>query len=81
MEYLGQLISHHKKVGYEKTITIGDVVLIVKENVKHIEWPLGRITETITGKDGIWNPLESNTKPLSVGNYRSNITCYYVQQK
>lgn len=53
IEYLGQLKSHHKILKSQRNLKTGDIVLISKENCNRIEWPLGRVIETIPGKDGL----------------------------
>ena len=34
-------------------LDVGDVVLLVDEDVKRNKWPMGRITETFPGDDGL----------------------------
>ena len=51
-EYLGSLVQRPKQQKWS-TISVGDVVLVGNDNQKHINWPLGRVTEIIPGKDGI----------------------------
>lgn len=49
-EYLGLLVQRAKPTqGY--TFDIGEVVLIVEENRKRLEWPMARIVELIPGKE------------------------------
>lgn len=51
-EYLGQLkLFANKKSGYE--IKSGDMVLIGDDNQKRIDWPIGLVTELITGRDSV----------------------------
>ncbi|XP_015608204.1 uncharacterized protein LOC107274007 [Cephus cinctus] len=52
-EYLGALINQRSKVDYPVEIKVGDIVLIGYDNVKRLHWPLARVTEKITGKDGV----------------------------
>jgi len=50
-EYLSQLVQRGKeKIGSD--MTVGDVVFIGFDNKKRFEWPIGRITELIPGRDG-----------------------------
>lgn len=51
IEYLGQLKDFAKRKKEQK-ITTGDVVLIGDNNLKRINWPLGKVEETFPGKDG-----------------------------
>lgn len=51
VEYLGQLrIMTEKKAN--SSVPVGDVVLIGDDKSKRIDWPIGRISEVIPGKDG-----------------------------
>ena len=56
-EYLTDLREHHKaesKTHNRPRINIGDIVTIENENISNrAAWRLGRITDVITGKDGV----------------------------
>ncbi|GFT12853.1 DUF5641 domain-containing protein [Nephila pilipes] len=47
----GSLVQRQKSKG--STISVGDVVLIGKDNQKRINWPLGRVIQIIPGKEKI----------------------------
>lgn len=49
-EYLGQLHLSQKRHG-GRQISVGEVVLIGNDQDKRIDWPMGRVTEVIHGKD------------------------------
>lgn len=51
VEYLGQLALKSEK-SETRTVEKGDIVLIRDPNHKRIDWPLARIEELITGRDG-----------------------------
>uniref|UniRef100_A0A8D8SJN2 Integrase catalytic domain-containing protein n=1 Tax=Cacopsylla melanoneura TaxID=428564 RepID=A0A8D8SJN2_9HEMI len=51
LEYLGQLQLFAKKKKPHQ-LKIGDIVFIGDDNVKRVNWPLGRIIEVIKGSDG-----------------------------
>ncbi|XP_055941739.1 uncharacterized protein LOC129971787 [Argiope bruennichi] len=51
-EHLGSLIQR-PKLQNKSIISVGDVVLVGNDNQKRINWPLGRVTEIIPGKEGI----------------------------
>jgi hypothetical protein len=36
----------------QRNLVPGDLVLVVEKNVRHGQWPLGRVTEVYTGKNG-----------------------------
>lgn len=46
--------EHHrnKKESHIK-VSIGDVVLVHKDNVKRSDWKMGKVLEHIVGKDGV----------------------------
>ncbi|XP_074037922.1 uncharacterized protein [Leptinotarsa decemlineata] len=50
-EYLAELVhTGQRKIGSSK---IGDVVLVSSNNVKRINWPIGKVLEIYPGNDGI----------------------------
>ncbi|KAJ8909750.1 hypothetical protein NQ315_014019 [Exocentrus adspersus] len=51
-EYLGQLKLMRQR-STSRVVTLGEVVLIGKDQEKRLVWPLGRIREIIPGKDGV----------------------------
>ncbi|GBO35440.1 hypothetical protein AVEN_98825-1, partial [Araneus ventricosus] len=51
-EYLGLLVQRTKCRDTRK-LAVGDVVLVGADNCKRINWPLGRVTDIIPGKDEI----------------------------
>ncbi|XP_011698819.1 PREDICTED: uncharacterized protein LOC105456454 [Wasmannia auropunctata] len=50
-EYLGQLLLTNDKKETRK-INIGDVVLIGDDSHRRVDWPLARVIDVITGRDG-----------------------------
>ncbi|KAF8790399.1 hypothetical protein HNY73_005423 [Argiope bruennichi] len=50
-EYLGQLVQRHRQHPQSSNIHTGDIVLI-DDDVKKRQWPLARVIELISGKDG-----------------------------
>ncbi|GFU22080.1 hypothetical protein NPIL_298911 [Nephila pilipes] len=53
LEYLGHLRQNTKTIRRSHGVTLGEVVLVENKNLKRLCWPLGKITETFPGKDGI----------------------------
>ncbi|XP_072392091.1 uncharacterized protein [Diabrotica undecimpunctata] len=49
-EYLAQLKAGTKKPKVSK-VSIGDVVLVDNDNIKRLQWPLGKVIELIPGRD------------------------------
>lgn len=52
-EYLHQLQARTKNFKQTTPISIGQVVLVEKEDFPPYQWPLGRITDIFPGKDGV----------------------------
>ena len=52
-EYLPTLGQRRRWTVQKKTPKIGDICLIAEDKTARPTWPLGRVTETISGKDGI----------------------------
>ena len=52
--YLPSLMERSKWTNRkDNPIAAGEIVLLLKENAKRHTWPLGRVTETIPGRDGL----------------------------
>ena len=52
--YLLDLREHEKNKGNKKTaVKRGDIVLIYKDNIKRVEWKMGKVEELFPGKDGV----------------------------
>src|SRR5436190_3001790 len=52
-EYLQQLQTRTKWKEGENTVSLGDLVLLVEDNLSPLHWKLGRIEELHSGDDGI----------------------------
>ena len=54
-EYLSKLTTRSKwfKDSNDSTIRVGDLVLVMDDNVSRGNWPLARVVEVYVGKDGI----------------------------
>ena len=61
-EYLPSLAVRHKWHSAEAVPKMGDICLITEENTSRVTWPLGKIVETIPGKDGLIRTFELKTK-------------------
>ncbi len=59
-EYLGQMASS-RGPKENRSIKVGDVVIVGQENKKRIEWPIGKISEVFPGKDGIIRTVKVKT--------------------
>jgi hypothetical protein len=51
-EYLGYLLHRNPKKNMQ-SIRVGDVVLVGCDNKKRLAWPLARVVELISGRDGV----------------------------
>ena len=52
IKYLGALVhKEHKKIS-DICVNRNNIVLVHSDNVKRLDWPLARVIELITGKDG-----------------------------
>ena len=51
-EYLPTLEQRAKWTKPRRCLATGDLVLIADDNIQRGKWPLGRVTEVFTGKDG-----------------------------
>ncbi|XP_018577343.1 uncharacterized protein LOC108915713 [Anoplophora glabripennis] len=51
LEYLGQLKVFVKKTA-NLPIKLGEIVLVENDNLKRVEWPMGRVIELIPAPDG-----------------------------
>ncbi|GBM13374.1 hypothetical protein AVEN_45201-1 [Araneus ventricosus] len=61
-EYLSQLLQRSTIRTQVYKPKIGDIVLLWKENLKRIHWPLGRILSIYASKDGIVRRAKIKTK-------------------
>ncbi len=50
-EYLGQLVQRSKPTS-NVTFEIGDIVFVVDDTKKRLEWPMARVMELFPGRDG-----------------------------
>ncbi|KAF2893140.1 hypothetical protein ILUMI_13033, partial [Ignelater luminosus] len=61
LEYLGQLKLLFRNRNSD-SVKLGDIGLIGIDNVKGVEWPIGRVVELIAGKDGCTRLVRVKTK-------------------
>jgi len=52
-EYLQQLQTRTKWTEGKDAVKIGDLVLVVEDNLPHLQWKLGRVEQIHPGEDGI----------------------------
>ena len=61
-EYLPQLQARQKWLQPRRNTQVGDLVLVVSETTPRNEWPLGKVVETIPGRDGLVRQVRVKTK-------------------
>ncbi|XP_058802063.1 uncharacterized protein LOC131670464 [Phymastichus coffea] len=77
-EYLHELQVRQKWLHPTAELNIGDVVLLIEDNVLSGRWPLGVIIEVFPGDDGVIRVASVKT---STGIYKRNITRLYKQHE
>ena len=60
-DYLHTLQQRTKWREHSKNLSVGDVALVVNENTPPTRWPLGQITATLPGIDGLVRVVEIRT--------------------
>jgi hypothetical protein len=60
-DYLHTLMQRPKWTKCQQNLKIGDIVLLFKINSSPLNWPLGRITQTFPGSDGIVRVVQVRT--------------------
>ena len=61
-EYLPELQRRQKWLNVMPNIRIGDVVLLIDENAPRGTWPLGRVCDVTSGRDGLVRSVRLVTK-------------------
>lgn len=74
-EYLTTLINRSKWTTTQRNIQTGDMVIIKEDNTPPLKWKLGRVTEVITGTDGLVRTAIIRT---ATGVFRRPITKFGV---
>ena len=69
-EYLQTLMRRAKWKQKERQFKIGDIVLMVDENVSRGKWNLARVIEVFPGKDGVIRNVKLKTKS---GEYKRSV--------
>jgi len=61
-EYLPTLQLRQKWINVSRNLEIGDIVIIMDDNVPRNSWSLGRVIETFSGADGLVRSVKLVTK-------------------
>lgn len=62
MEYIHQLQQRQKRFKDKIKIHVGDLVLLVEEDVPAMKWLIGRVSELHPGKDNVVRVVTVKTK-------------------
>ena len=52
-EYLRNLPPVNQKTKKSKSVIVGTLVLVRRNNISRVHWPIGRITKVYPGRDGV----------------------------
>jgi hypothetical protein len=61
-EYLPSLQARSKWLKPDRNLCIGDIVLLVEQHTPRSLWPIGRVTETYPGNDGLVRSVQVKTR-------------------
>ena len=70
-EYLPSLLGRNRMQQPTKTIKIGDIVVVCDSTSPRYSWPIGTVTQTYPGKDGVVRVVDVIT---STGTYRRPVS-------
>ena len=57
-EYLSSIVTRQKWKTERENIKVGDIVMVIEENMARSDWRIGKITQTLPGKDGLVRNVE-----------------------
>ena len=57
-----KLTKRSKWRDHVPNLTVGELVVLVDDDVKRGKWPLGRITKVVPSEDGVVRTVEVKTK-------------------
>jgi len=61
-EYIPSLQKRKKWQDQQQNVKVGDLILLVEENLPRRVWPLGLVTEVIMGRDGLVRSVRVRTR-------------------
>ena len=65
-EFLLSLQERQKGDTARSNLEVGDIVLLVDDDVKRNKWPMGRIVDTFPGDDGLVRKVDVKTSSSDV---------------
>ncbi|GFV83505.1 integrase catalytic domain-containing protein [Trichonephila clavipes] len=68
--YLSELQQRNKWQFKKQNVNVGDLVVLIEDNMPTFKWPLGRITEIYSGSDALIRVVKVKTQ---FGEYKSAI--------
>ncbi|GFW54349.1 integrase catalytic domain-containing protein [Trichonephila clavipes] len=69
--YLSELQQHNKWQFKKQNVNVGDLVVLIEDNMPTFKWPLGRITENYSGSDALIRVVKVKTQ---FGEYKRAIS-------
>ena len=57
-EYIPDLFERRKLLRPRRNLAVDDVVLVIMQNTKRGNWPIGRVVRVITGQEGVVRSAE-----------------------
>ncbi|GFV31641.1 integrase catalytic domain-containing protein [Trichonephila clavipes] len=69
--YLSELQQHNKWQFKKQNVNVGDLVVLIEDNMPTFKWPLGRITEIYSGSDALIRVVKVKTQ---FGEYKRAIS-------
>ncbi|GFW54167.1 integrase catalytic domain-containing protein [Trichonephila clavipes] len=69
--YLSELQQRNKWQFKKQNVNVGDLVVLIEDNMPTFKWPLGRITEIYSGSDALIRVVKVKTQ---FGKYKSAIS-------
>ncbi|GFW04299.1 integrase catalytic domain-containing protein [Trichonephila clavipes] len=73
--YLSELQQRNKWQFKKQNVNVGDLVVLIEDNMPTFKWPLGRITEIYCGSDALIRVVKVKTQ---FGEYKRTISRVYL---
>lgn len=74
--YLPQLAARAKELEPQQNVEVGDVVLIMDQETRRNHWPLGLITATYPGPDGLVRTVDVRVETSGTASAQMKTTFY-----
>ena len=77
-EYLSALHNRQKWHKICRNIKVGDLVVVMSENIDSVNWPMGIVTEVVTQDDGL---VRDVTVKTSEGFFRRDVRKLFARRR